>query len=439
MRVILAVAGLAAAQASTPDYSSQLHAWLEALNDHPVLNIVFGRPLAFLASLLPIEYAVLVLGTLTLTVTFLVPYIVNSIIARTLSNENTKTREALEQAIQTARLNAESRRPNLYPAKCPVVTPKGVGKVQSYNADRAMYSVDVQGKVVNVTAAQIPSTRVVDLFIYPIKSCGSIRLKTADILKRGLAYDRQWLIVDGKNDFVTQRKQPKMALLQPVLDVNKPESITLTGPGMEPLVVPVTTRGIERNVRVWKDRIDSIDQGDAAAAWIAKFLDNPTYRLVYFKESFRRQCEIEFAPDHETGFADGFPILIVAKESLEAIQSELKRPISIERFRPNIVVSGCPAWADDTWRDFEIGSLRFRNVKPCSRCAIPSVDPKKGVKDDDSLSNIQDVLKSSRNGEDLGFLDKKADEVFFGSNVVCDKLGPIAVGDTVKVLTVMTA
>ncbi|RQM24988.1 hypothetical protein B5M09_001788 [Aphanomyces astaci] len=218
---------------------------------------------------------------------------------------------------------------------------------------------------------------------------------------QGLQYDRQWLVVDDKGDFVTQRKYPSMALIQPHLTLFDPSSIrsanaitlTATNGALDPLVVPVLTRGVQRSVRVWKDRLDAIDQGDAAAAWLAKFLGNPTFRLVRLKDAFKRPCDPEFAPDH---------ITVAAAASLTALEQKLDRPLDILRFRPNIVLAGCPAWADDVYHVFDIlgqdGNLRFCNVKPCSRCSVPSVNPATGAKDDEVAGTIslQDVLKAHR-------------------------------------------
>ncbi|CAK4726331.1 unnamed protein product [Aphanomyces euteiches] len=309
--------------------------------------------------------------------------------------------------------------------------------VQSYNVKRDAYSVDIQGVVAEIPASDITTPRVHDLLVYPIKSCGGVHVDNAQILKRGLACDRQWLVIDAKNEAVTLKTHPKMALIHPIVDFDKPDVLTLTAQGMAPLVVPVVkSGGVERTVRCFKDIVQSIDQGDAAATWIATFLDEPAFRLVRFKDSYHRECDPNVAPGHETAFANELPILLSAAASLESIQTELKRPITIERFRPNIVVSGCPAWADDTWRDFEIGGLRFRNVKPCPRCIKPSIDPATGIKDDETLSNIQEVLKAQRNGQRLGFLGKSAHQKFFGTYVVCDTMGSVSVGDPVKVLTV---
>ncbi|KAH9158016.1 hypothetical protein AeRB84_000151 [Aphanomyces euteiches] len=344
----------------------------------------------------------------------------------------------LSDFIFCPRLDAESRRSNAFPVSCPIVTPHGNGIVQSYNVKRDAYSVDIQGVVAEIPASDITTPRVHDLLVYPIKSCGGVHVDNAQILKRGLACDRQWLVIDAKNEAVTLKTHPKMALIHPIVDFDKPDVLTLTAQGMAPLVVPVVkSGGVERTVRCFKDIVQAIDQGDAAATWIATFLDEPAFRLVRFKDSYHRECDpnntrITFV----VAFANELPILLSAAASLESIQTELKRPITIERFRPNIVVSGCPAWADDTWRDFEIGGLRFRNVKPCPRCIKPSIDPATGIKDDETLSNIQEVLKAQRNGQRLGFLGKSAHQKFFGTYVVCDTMGSVSVGDPVKVLTV---
>ncbi|KAG9400445.1 hypothetical protein AC1031_010666 [Aphanomyces cochlioides] len=301
--------------------------WIHQRLDHLLVNII------------PTENSVAAFLFLSLTLSFAVAKSLNFLSSR------------------SARLDAESRG---FPVSCPIMTPHGNGIVQSYDAKRDAYSVDIQGVVAEIPASDITTPRVHDL---------------------------------------------------------------LSG-------------GVERTVRCFKDHVQAIDQGDAAATWIAAFLDEPAFRLVRFKDSYHRECDPNVAPGHETAFANELPILLSAAASLESIQTELKRPITIERFRPNILVSGCPAWADDTWRDFEIGGLRFRNVKPCHRCIKPSIDPATGIKDDETLSNIQEVLKAQRNGQRLGFLGKSVHQKFFGTYVVCDTMGSVSVGDPVKVLTV---
>ncbi|ETV99159.1 hypothetical protein H310_08562 [Aphanomyces invadans] len=446
-----AAAVIAAPPAAGATAESPFGQALRTLQEHPWTSAALRRPLDILSPYIRMEYAVLGLAFVTMTASFLMPYLMSLLMPSSLSDGD--ARGEIEQAILTARLDAASKRSNAYPPQCPVRMTRGDDAVvQQYNSKLGTYTLTSCGRTVDVPESQVAPTTVTDLFIYPIKSCAGIRVAHSHVLRQGLQFDRQWLIVDGNNDFVTQRKVPKMALICPILTPFDPstlaaspcpaQSITLTATdhAMKPLVVPVLSHGVERNVRVWKDRVDAIDQGDEAAAWVATFLGHPSYRLVRLKDSFKRPCDPAFAPDHETGFADGFPILIAASSSLDVLERELQRPIGMERFRPNIVVSGCPPWADDVWQAFEIGrdaALRFRNVKPCSRCSIPSVNPTTGLKDDDEVvTSVQDVLKAHRNGKELGFLQKAAHEVFFGSNVVCDKLGALSVGDVVKVLTV---
>ncbi|RHY91383.1 hypothetical protein DYB35_004243 [Aphanomyces astaci] len=366
------------------------------------------------------EYALIGLAFVTVTASLLMPYLINLFVPPSSSAD---IRAEIEQAIVTARLDAASKRPNAYPPHCPVRTSKGDDAVvQRYNASLDTYTLTSSG--VDVPASHVVATTVADLFIYPIKSCGGTRLTHSHVLGtsvslililsygmicmylslrpgQGLQYDRQWLVVDDKGDFVTQRKYPLMALIQPHLTLFDPSSIrsanaitlTATNGALDPLVVPVLTRGVQRSVRVWKDRLDAIDQGDAAAAWLAKFLGNTTFRLVRLKDTFKRPCDPEFAPDH---------ITVTAAASLTALEQKLDRPLDILRFRPNIVLAGCPAWADDVYHVFDIlgqdGNLRFRNVKPCSRCSVPSVNPATGAKDDEVAGTIslQDVLKAHR-------------------------------------------
>jgi uncharacterized protein YcbX len=47
----------------------------------------------------------------------------------------------------------------------------------------------------------------------------------------------------------------------------------------------------------------------------------------------------------------------------------------MERFRPNLVISGTAPHAEDTWRRIQIGSVQLAIVKACARCSTVLVDP----------------------------------------------------------------
>ncbi|EQC36749.1 hypothetical protein, variant [Saprolegnia diclina VS20] len=406
---------------------------LDALHEHPITSVLVGQPLGLLTQYVPIEQAVALLCVVTLAATYLIPKVLSRLLAPT-----TDAPKTLVPTIRAAALDAEARRPNAYPPNCPVATARhGTTTVVAYDAGKKAYAVETSThERVTVASDDVVTATVQDLYVYPIKSCKGLRLASAAVLPHGLQCDRQWMFMDAKGTFLSQRKHPKMALIAPEVDVTNAEALTLTAPGMPSLRVPVLRSGVEHRVRVWKDYMLGVDQGDAAAQWAATFLGLPDIRLVRFKDGFHRQCDEAFAPDHATAFADGFPVLIACQASIDAMSAAAKHPVEMARFRPNIVMTGAPAFADDVWDCFEIGSVRFQNVKPCSRCSMPSVNQATGEKDEAGAA-LQSALLASRNGAQLAFLKKRANDVFFGSNVVTLHGASLAVGDRLKVLTLL--
>jgi hypothetical protein len=93
----------------------------------------------------------------------------------------------------------------------------------------------------------------------------------------------------------------------------------------------------------------------------------------------------------------------------------------MNRFRPNLVVSGCEPFAEDDWRRIRIGSLEFEVAKPCSRCVMPSIVQETGDRD----PHINRTLASFR---------RREGQIYFGQNLLYRKMGQLAVGDTVEVL-----
>ncbi|TMW68410.1 hypothetical protein Poli38472_005878 [Pythium oligandrum] len=322
----------------------------------------------------------------------------------------------------------------------------GPGKILKYDLDSKTLSVEVtdggRTSVLKLKADAIKQMKIRDIYIYPIKSCRGIRVKHAHATAKGFRNDRTWMFCDTKGKFISMRRYPKMALIAPVLDDHEnPTVITLTAKGMPDLRVPILHegKGPEKTVTVWKSDLIAIDQGDAAANWINKFLDDvrgdQEFRFVRVKESFRRPTNPKYAPDHETAFADAYPYLLVVHASVDSVNEHLKDKIEIERFRANLVVTGAPPFADEAWNCLTIGGLRFRNVKPCDRCAVPCVDPHTGQ----TSSEPRKSMVSYRNGETLGFRDGTRQTYYFGSNLVAEELGQVSVGAPVRVLTMKKA
>ena len=256
------------------------------------------------------------------------------------------------------------------------------------------------------------------LAIYPVKSFAQIPLSTARVHRFGLLHDRRWMLVDASGHFITQRQLARMCLIQPELHG---ADLMLRAPGMPALAVPAPRTEDKRRVTVWEDGCDGLDCGDAVAEWLGRFLSSDC-RLVFFAENEVRPVDSRYAQAGDrTAFSDGFPLLLIAQASLDDLNSRLDTPIAMSRFRPNLVVSGCAAFAEDGWRRIRIGEISFRVVKPCSRCSIPAIDPTTGERGHEPTRTLSRYRM-------------RENKIFFGQNVIADGQGEIRVGMPVEIL-----
>jgi uncharacterized protein YcbX len=213
---------------------------------------------------------------------------------------------------------------------------------------------------------------IASLFVYPVKSCRGIALSVARLTERGIAHDREWLIVNEGGHFITQRDVPRLALIVPALS---DKALVLAAPGLAPLAVPLDHDGARGDVTVWRDTLPSIDQGDAAAQSLSGWVGRPV-RLVRFDPAARRYCNPDFAGPggaHHS-FADGYPVLVVSEASLADLNGRLATPLPIDRFRPNLLLAGIDAYDEDHIDELTIGGTRLRLVKPCTRCQITTTN-----------------------------------------------------------------
>ncbi len=244
------------------------------------------------------------------------------------------------------------------------------------------------------------------LNIYPVKSCRGIPLDAATIGATGLLDDRHWMMVRPTGRFVTQRELPRMALIGTAVESG---GLTLTAPGLPPLVVPRNGAGEVRAVTVWKFDGRGIDCGELAAEWCTQFLGTPL-RLVRFDTDTPRECNREWTGDTHatTEFADGFPVLVISRASLAELNSRLPKPLPMERFRPNLVIDGIEAYDEDRIHELRSGDVTLRLVKPCTRCAITTTDQQAGAVD--GVEPLA-TLKSYR-------FDRQLLGVAFGQNAI---------------------
>ncbi len=220
---------------------------------------------------------------------------------------------------------------------------------------------------------------------YPVKSCRGHALDEAAVEPWGLAGDRRWILVDDEDVAVTARKYPRMVLITPH---PQPDGLLVEAPGADPLAVEFPQERPATDVRVFASTVAGVPAADEAHAWFSAVLGVPV-RLVYLADPTRRRTDPLYGLDTDVvSFADGYPFLLANEESLAALGALCPEPLTITRFRPNLVVTGFPAWDEDRWRRVRIGDATFRVVKSCARCVLTTVDPETGLKGPEPLRTL---------------------------------------------------
>ncbi|HEX6243379.1 MAG TPA: MOSC N-terminal beta barrel domain-containing protein [Polyangiales bacterium] len=261
--------------------------------------------------------------------------------------------------------------------------------------------------------------QLTQLFVYPIKSAHGIAVAEAGLTARGLEHDRRFMLVDADHNFLTQRQLPQMARLVPEI-VGGALRVRWE---QEQLEVPLTPRdGEPLRVRVWRDEVEALALGPEASAFFSQALGQAT-RLVYLPDASARQVDLQYsAPGDHVSFADGFPYLLANEASLADLNAQLAQPVPMSRFRPNLVIAGAPAYAEDAWREICIGDARFEVKKPCTRCAIITTDQETGRRD--GKEPLQTLVRTrSWQGKPV-----------FAQNLLCRDGGRLRRGDAVTVV-----
>jgi len=262
--------------------------------------------------------------------------------------------------------------------------------------------------------------QVASIHFYPIKACRGFEIPSILVQRMGLENDRRMMVVTPEGEFLTQREFPRLALVTPAL---KDGMLMLSAPDFDSIQLVIRTTGPALPVRIWRSTgISAIDQGEEAATWFSDWLRSPV-RLVHIQTGYKRRLDPTYAisPDDHTGFADGYPVLIVSEESLNDLNGRLAIPLPMDRFRPNLVVKGCDPFAEDTWKQIRIGDLQMAVVKPCPRCVVTTIDKR-------TLRQDKEPLKT------LSTFRKQAGGVMFGQNAIPLNEAKITVGMDVQIV-----
>jgi hypothetical protein len=260
--------------------------------------------------------------------------------------------------------------------------------------------------------------RVTRLFVYPVKSCGGIPVPSLELTPRGPRFDRRYMLVDADGRFLTQRRYPQMALIETAIAA---DGFVIGAPGCDVLRLPFALETDGRDVcrvKIWEDTVEATLADTDTNIWFSEYMGFAC-GLVYLADHQHRPVSNAAAEfDDEVGFADGAPLLLISEASLDELNRRLANPVGIERFRPNIVVTSAQPHAEDEWATLAVGRARLDVAWPCSRCAMPTIDPTTGVRDPDNepMRTLQGYRRRDR-------------RVYFGQNLIPRALGTLSVGD----------
>lgn len=261
--------------------------------------------------------------------------------------------------------------------------------------------------------------KVSGLYIYPIKSLQGISLSEVEVLERGFKHDRRWMLVDRNNGHVTQRTHPKLSQIEIRLH---DENIMASHSGMPDQEIPLTLeKGANIVVTVWNDQVQAIEAPSHINEWFSKIAKEDC-KLVFMSEETSRPVNPKHAVKKENvSFADGYPYLIIGQSSLDDLNSRMEVALPMNRFRPNIVVEGSEPYAEDHWKDIQIGEVKFHVTHPCKRCVFTTIDQDTGKKGAEPLKT-------------LATYRREGNDVIFGVNTLALEKGQINVGDQVALV-----
>jgi uncharacterized protein len=246
--------------------------------------------------------------------------------------------------------------------------------------------------------------KLTQINVYPVKSLDGFSPETAIVEKRGLQYDRRWLITDTEGVFQTQRTNGKMALLQATIEDNT--LIIKEKRNTENHIrIPISAEGDQKSVVVWDDTIAAMEVSKEANAFLSDFLEKKV-QLVVMPSTTERVVDTAYnTGDDIVSFADAYPFLIIGEASMNDLNSRLDRPLSIRRFRTNFIFTGGMPYQEDTFKNFKIGDIDFLGVKNCARCVLTTRDPDTGLKGKEPLQTLQNYRQ-------------KGTKILFGQNII---------------------
>lgn len=272
------------------------------------------------------------------------------------------------------------------------------------------------------------------IYCFPVKSCGPIVLNEIDCGNLGPNVgelrDRVFMVVRKSGEFVTARTYPKMVLIMPKV---VGDEMFITAPEMAEIKINIRNLYTSTNVMkitVHKDQANCIDCGDEAANWFSKYIlgENDGLRLVFYPSVEPKPVVKDRTIDRkDTGaLHDETSFMLMNQASFDDLNARIDSPVTPLQYRPNFVVTGPYAWAEDTWKWVKIGNETiFRNIQPCIRCILTNIDPVTGERHPDAQP--LKTLKTFRTFKEI------AANPWFGIHLGLRSNGKVKLGDNVYV------
>ena len=260
--------------------------------------------------------------------------------------------------------------------------------------------------------------KVISLNIYPIKGMQAVSMESVRVLERGFEHDRRYMLVDHKGTFISQRTHPELVFFQPQIMDDE----LIVRHNDESINIPLNST-LENTIEttIFDNPVSATEVSLSANKWFSSKLGQDVRLVKMTKNNIRHKQLIKGPAQVEVSFADGYPYLILGTESLNHLNSKLDDPISINRFRPNIVVETKVPHIEDSWEKIKIGNAGFLIVKSCGRCPVVTIDQSSGIRSKEPLKTLATYRKQ----------DKK---VYFGASAISREESMVYIGDEVVVL-----
>jgi uncharacterized protein YcbX len=258
---------------------------------------------------------------------------------------------------------------------------------------------------------------VKELHIYPIKSLAGIRVESVNAEEMGFENDRRWMLIDDQNQFITQRKYPQLSQFYPEIVADK--IIILHQDKKHDFFVNET---LEEPIfsKVWDDETKVFEVNKATSKWFSEALGFGCKLVKIANKGDRKHHSSKLDRTLNVSLSDGYPYLLIGSESLNFLNDKLEEKITMARFRPNIVIDSSIAHEEDSFGNFQIGTVKFKNAKPCGRCIMVNNNPMNGIVKKEPLKTLSTYRKVDNS-------------ILFGTNILCLNEGQISIGDALVV------